>query len=205
MRAEFEVLMARHSYFFTGTFRNQSHDLDEVAECATRWLKRMRKRITDRCADREGFDGTTFRYLLLPERHKSGAWHYHALVHHSGNVAHSDFGTWTDGFFNVRPIAGSGLREARYITKYTTKDLLEEDGARPRIRASRNPTYGGPVVIRDLDLVQMIQLQRDTEGRNDTWMKNLKMLAREVKANRGPQTKKEILERLTYGMTPQTQ
>ena len=192
--------MARHTYFFTGTFRAQSHDLDEVAECATRWLKRMRKRVTDRCKDRDDWDGTTFRYLLLPERHKSGAWHYHALVHHSGNVAHRDFRTWTDGFYNVRPIVGSGLREARYITKYCTKDLLEEDSKRPRIRASRNPTYGGPVVIRDLDLVQMIQLQRDTEGLNDTWTKNLKMLMKEMRKEKESQTRETVLAKLLDGM-----
>lgn len=173
LRAEYETMFHPSSWFFTGTFREQWHELDRAAESVTLFLKRLRYYTTE--------EGINFRYLMLPERHKSGAWHYHGLIHHEGTVSYRDIGkAWQDGYWTAKVVQGTGLKAARYVTKYATKDLLSEDGnRRPRVRASRNPTYGGPMVIRDLETVREIMESREVEAINKTWDKNLKQLLRE--------------------------
>jgi hypothetical protein len=172
------------TWFFTGTFREQWNDIESAQHCVTDFLKRLRYY----CGKKEG----KLRYLMLPERHKSGAWHYHGLIHHEGKVAYRDIGkAWQDGFWTAKVVQGTGLKAARYVTKYATKDLLEEDDRkRCRVRASRNPTYGGPMVIRDLELVQEIMQERKVEAKDETWRKNLLMLIRETK---GPERRTRAL------------
>jgi len=117
------------------------------------------------------------------------------MFHHSGNVVWRDFKKWDEGYWVAKGVSGTGIKAAQYVTKYATKDLLEEDGTRrPRIRASRNPTYGGPMVIRDLDLVQEIMRKRDDERLDEVWTKNLKMILREKR--RKPDVQRAVLEKL---------
>lgn len=152
LRAEVETVKADRTWLFTGTFREQFHEREPVAEEITRYLKRLRHR-----AER-------VRYLACYERHRSGAFHCHMLLH-------TDIGTkwrdvtepWEAGFFKANLI--KSFRGASYVTKYVSKDLMETTtmGRRPRIRASRNPRYGDEVMCHEEAIVQQLQQRRIEE------------------------------------------
>lgn len=175
LRGEAEFLQAPATVFFTGTFAAQHHDIEPVRREVTLFLKRARKRCNKH--------GHTFRYLLVPERHKSGAWHYHGLFH-------VDYGfdldwiedAWTAGYSWPK---WADIKGADYVTKYVAKDLIEDQNEEvPRIRASRNPTYGGWVMCRDEEEVKKLLEERGEECLIETWTKNLKQYVKEEEYRR---------------------
>lgn len=93
-----------------------------ISEELTRWLKRVRKNS----------EGAPIRFCLVAEAHKSGAPHYHVLIHESDParpvrkaVLQS---AWTWGYTLFKLLVDE--RAALYVTKYLSKD------ARARVRAS---------------------------------------------------------------------
>jgi len=172
LRAELEVLQ-RPSYFFTGTFRDQYLDREPIAEEVTKYLKRLRHAVPS----------GTLRYLIVPERHKSGAWHVHGLVHVLGGLRYEALRKpWSAGHAWVVP---AKVESAGYVTKYVTKDLLDErtnnNLRRPRIRASRDPRYGASVMVHEAEL--LAAMQRKEVTLTDTWTTNLKALLQSVEMN----------------------
>lgn len=152
-------------------------------EC-TRFLKRLRRRY-DRLNDGNTEpDCRGVRYLLVFERHKSGMLHCHALIHVNGDLRYRDIkAAWNAGFMDAKLC---DLRSAGYVTKYATKDLTDAStGKVPRIRASRNPTYGGWVVNRNEEELQEMLAARPKEDINQVWEKNLKMILRNQKHRKG--------------------
>lgn len=146
LRAEVETVTSDRTWLFTGTFAAQHHEREPVAEEITKYLKRLRHR-TER-----------LRYLVAYERHRSGAFHCHMLLH-------TDVGAkwrhvtepWEAGFFKANLI--QNYRAASYVTKYVSKDMFEvqQTGRRPRIRASRNPRYGDQVMCHEEQIVQLLK------------------------------------------------
>lgn len=166
LRAESEVFTSAQSYLFTGTYRAQYLDLEPVSLSITLWLKRLRERLNER---------GSLRYLVATERHKSGAWHMHALLHDvngvAGDVRNLSGVAWRDGFSNCKTV---DVRGAGYVTKYVSKDL-EQSGTtafRPRIRASRNPMYGAIVMEHQEEIVRELQKRRVDLGQ--VWNVNLR-------------------------------
>jgi len=152
LRCEAEVLSAHGSFLFTGTFRDQYHDREPVAAEVTLWLKRLRARLEPR----------SLRYFVAFERHRSGAWHIHALLHDAVAAApalqHQSTLAWRAGFSNCKAV---NLRGAGYVCKYVGKELDEAGpGRRPRIRASRGPAYGWQVLERSDEIVAELQRRR---------------------------------------------
>lgn len=109
------------TYFLTITFDPQQVDsLDprEVMQKVRVWLNNMQKR-------------RGLSYLLIPECHKSGRIHCHALVndvfkltdsgkrYHGKTVYNVD--DWKYGFSTAIPIDGEAAQLAHYVTKYLTK------------------------------------------------------------------------------------
>jgi uncharacterized protein (UPF0216 family) len=194
-------MMHGATWFFTGTFANQTHEYVASKEEVQRFLKRLRVRAARK-------DKGRIRYLMLPELHKSGAIHYHGLIHHDGDITYRMVrDSWTAGFSYPSAVK-SAMGTARYVTKYCTKSLmgadLDETGRsrRPRILASRNPTYGGPVIIRDADMVKAIQ-QTKSKDITAIWQQNLKMAMVELeKAKAGPQTVQRRIMELRAGLLP---
>ena len=98
----------------------------------TKWLKRIRKE-----------SGAKLRYCLVVEAHKSGAPHWHILVHESHPndvVRHRTLSAqWSLGFSNFKLLDGS-RRAAWYVCKYLSKQAMA------RVRASqaygKNPLDG---------------------------------------------------------------
>lgn len=190
MRAQAETLLAERTWFFTGTFRAQYHDHEDTKEHVTLFLKRLR----ERCRGRH----SSLRYIVLPERHKSGAIHYHSLLHCNSTIGERTVrNCWTAGFSDAQI---SDIGSAGYVTKYATKDLTTGDGGpkRPRIRASRNPTYGGWVICRDREQVQQMLRDKPDEEMIEVWRKNLKMILRELMTTPDVSRRKALVEALNY-------
>lgn len=88
-----------------------------------------------------------FDYLLIPERHKNGALHFHGLIgaNYSGNMIESgkyynlmpiyNVTSFQSGFSDFTEIQDKG-KTATYVTKYITKEMPQIDGKK-RYWASR--------------------------------------------------------------------
>lgn len=183
MRGHVEILQSPATWFFTGTHRSQTHDYEEAKCEVQRFLKRLRKSEHKRTGER------TVRYLMLPELHKSGAIHWHGLIHHGGTVSYRMVrSAWSAGFSFPSAVRNPEAT-AHYVTKYATKDMLGAsiggDGRnkRPRILASRSPTYGDAAIIRDPDL--LVELAKSNkEHLHETWDKNLQQAIRQLEAGK---------------------
>ena len=75
------------------------------------------------------------RYLLVPERHKDGAWHMHGLLMglSEKDLSENEHGylDWLlyrrkFGFFSCSPVRDSSACAA-YVTKYVTKDMANQN------------------------------------------------------------------------------
>lgn len=100
--------------------------VQEIQPAFTKMLKRIRKN-----------SGATFKYIIVAEPHKSGAPHFHALMHEKSmdtplRWAHIH-DQWRLGFSHVKLVKDA--KTSYYVTKYISKSL------KARVRASIN--YGG--------------------------------------------------------------
>ena len=109
-----------------------------VSQELTRWMKRVRKN-----------SGAPLRYCLVAEAHKSGAPHYHVLIHECDpalpvrkEVLKS---AWTWGF--TKFVLVKDQRAALYVTKYLSKD------ARARVRASLQYGVGSEAKREELSTI----------------------------------------------------
>lgn len=108
-------------YYFTLTF-NPSYDrynLFEVYNAFKNKMRYMRQLVNHR-----------IDYLIVPEQHKDGAWHFHGFFtkdigdfFFTNNHGHLDITYLKDlGFVNVQVIKDK-VRISHYITKYIAKNL----------------------------------------------------------------------------------
>jgi hypothetical protein len=121
-------------WFITLTFDKNKIDRYNYEECSTRlrkWLNNMKTKYAP-----------TMKYLIVPEQHKDGAWHFHGLLSDTGNMVFNkafnkhtgeiletksglqiyNFGSYKMGFSTATPITDTA-KASSYITKYITKDL----------------------------------------------------------------------------------
>lgn len=120
----------------------------------TRWLKRVRKN-----------SGAPLRYFLVVEAHKSGAPHYHVIVHESDParpVRHAVLKkAWTWGFSRFNLLHDK--RAAAYATKYLAKSSLA------RVRASERYGTGGTTEPTKDPLTRMFEEQETTPKKNSSF------------------------------------
>lgn len=105
------------------------YDYDECAKHLSNWLKRHLP-----------------KYILVPEKHKDGAYHFHLLAdvpkvelrHYKGSVF--NLVKYKYGYSTAIKIRkNSEARIANYVRKYITKDLLDTVGkGRRRYWTSKN-------------------------------------------------------------------
>lgn len=128
-------------YFFTMTFNPEkvdSFNYEEVTKKLSNWLKNMRK-----CSD-------NLKYIVVPEKHKSGRWHFHGLFANCRELGFIDSGKRThkgQAIYNVGKYK-FGFSTAieldfdkaicTYLTKYITKDVCVQSKGKKRYWASRN-------------------------------------------------------------------
>jgi hypothetical protein len=110
-------------YFATFTIADKDvrYDYATAKNKLCKWFNNFKSR---QCAD--------LQYLCVPEQHKDGAWHFHALISGSlddyivpNHYGYLNLPAYKLGFTSIEPVRDNG-RVANYITKYITKDLLSE-------------------------------------------------------------------------------
>lgn len=119
MQSIYEIARSNSfDYFATFTFAEYRYDYDSCKTRLLQWLKNFQKRKE------------RIEWLCVPEQHKDGAWHFHAMIKgdmseylvagvHSGRYI---IPSYRFGINEVEPIRDSN-RCASYITKYITKEL----------------------------------------------------------------------------------
>ena len=128
-------------WFLTFTFSPDKVDRYDFSICSKKlsfWLNNMRKRSPD------------MKYLVVPEQHKDGAWHFHGLFSNVNDSEFVDSGKCTDkgqkifnvgkyklGFTEAIQLDGS-FAVVSYICKYITKKLCEQTKGKKRYWFSRN-------------------------------------------------------------------
>lgn len=128
-------------YFLTFTFnpdKVDSFDYSAVSKKLINWLKIVRRKCPDMV------------YLVVPEMHKSGRYHFHGLFANIDALTFFDSGKRTDrgqvvynlveynlGFSTAINVDGSSAIVS-YLTKYITKDLAESTFGKKRYWSSRN-------------------------------------------------------------------
>lgn len=142
-------------YFLTFTFSKDKVNRFDYEECSkklSQWLKDMKKRYCPNMC-----------YLIVPERHKDGAYHFHGLfsncegmdIRDSGkkvikksgqgkNIRYKRtneviylFGRYKLGWTTATVVKDS-QRAGRYILKYITKDLVSNVKGKKRYWVSKN-------------------------------------------------------------------
>lgn len=120
-------------FFFTGTFNPNWYDrfnLSALDKSLKQWFRDMRKKYS-----------SPFAFLLVPEQHKDGAWHFHGLLYgipscclspfdpavHPLHLCHSGYLNFSDfskkfGYCSLAPVRDP-VATAFYMTKYISKDL----------------------------------------------------------------------------------
>lgn len=113
------------THFVTWTLDASKIDRYDVDVIRPKILKTL-----DNLHQRHGME-----YIVVPERHRDGAVHFHGLVYGDGlryvDSGHVDAGghtiynmpQWRYGFSTAIQLYGDSMRVASYMTKYVTKDL----------------------------------------------------------------------------------
>ena len=118
------------SYFVTLTFNPQyvnSFSYDDSVQAMSNWLKNFKKR-----------HASDLKYIGVPEKHKSGRYHFHFLMSadigscllDSGRTderGHTIYnvGKYKLGWSTAIHIYENGTKLAGYLMKYISKDLLD--------------------------------------------------------------------------------
>lgn len=128
-------------WFVTLTFSPDKVDRFDYGECVkllSKWLNNCKRKVPK------------MMYLVVPEQHKSGAWHFHGLFSCCGSLGFQDsrkrdrkgrviynIGSYRLGFTTATRVTDLE-KVSKYICKYVTKDLCMVAFGRKRFWASRN-------------------------------------------------------------------
>ncbi|MBQ2936888.1 MAG: hypothetical protein IJD96_11700 [Lachnospiraceae bacterium] len=129
-------------YFITLTFNPEkvdSFNYSEVVNKLSKWLNNLKNRYSP-----------NLRYIVVPELHKSGRFHFHGLFADIGNMTLIDsgkrlndgtiiynIGNYNLGFTTATKIKDNA-RVSSYITKYISKDLCAVTANKKRYWCSKN-------------------------------------------------------------------
>ena len=115
------------------------YDYDDCRKKVRKWLDNLKQRVAP-----------DLYYLVVPEQHKDGAWHFHALFGGCGGLVFSDSGKCDksgnviynlDNFqygFSTATQVNDTSRVSGYICKYITKDMCSQVSGRQRYWVSKN-------------------------------------------------------------------
>lgn len=128
-------------WFVTLTFAPDKVNRYDYSDCTkklSKWLNNMKT------------DCPGFKYLVVPELHKDGAYHFHGLfagcdslgIVPSGHCDASGNEIYNIGRYKMGFTTATRIRindaATKYITKYTTKDLMDNTTGRKKYWSSRN-------------------------------------------------------------------
>lgn len=128
-------------WFVTLTFDPEKVDSFNFSEC-TKKLSKWLNNCKSVCSE--------MKYIVVPERHKSGRYHFHGLFascdalrfedsgkKEKGGKVIYNIGAYKLGFTTATQVE-STERVAKYVTKYITKDLCSVTFGKKRYWASKN-------------------------------------------------------------------
>lgn len=156
------VLCNNFSHFATFTFdpKNPKVNGEENRKDFQKMSSLLKKWLNTEQVNHFRRHGRKFRYLIVPERHKNGAWHFHALLEGYQNEIEGFYTRknkyitvaelkktkkdknrkfitrYTLGRSEIAPIKDK-TKMSSYIKKYITKELIQDKNAK-RYWASRN-------------------------------------------------------------------
>ena len=157
-------------YFLTGTFDRKVVNAYDYS-CFVQYILLFTQRLRDH----------NIQYLLVPEQHKDGAWHFHSLIKgilplvlayspHTGCPLLDSSGRqiyncplYKYGFTTVTQVTDS-IKSAGYICKYLTKAQDDVPKGKKRYWASRSlnrPTEDFIVVDNYSDFVETMKQKAD--------------------------------------------
>lgn len=122
------------NYFITLTYSSDKCDRYSFIECSKKvrqYMNNFRKEHLNDCPN--------FKYLIIPEKHKDGAYHFHGLIYleDSGTLVLAEhqpkkcnypvynWGRWKYGFSTVTKIDNIDATR-KYILKYVGKNIEED-------------------------------------------------------------------------------
>ena len=129
-------------WFVTLTFNPEkvdSFDYDKCVKKLSKWLQNCKRLCPD------------MKYLVVPEKHKSGRYHFHGLFadcdalqftdsgRKVGNDVIYNIGKYRLGFTTATRVKDNE-RVTKYICKYVTKELAESTPNKKRYWVSKNIT-----------------------------------------------------------------
>lgn len=158
-------------WFVTWTLDSNKnrYNYDECSAAVRTWLHNQKARYAP-----------DLTYLIVPEHHKDGAWHFHGLLSNCGDMVFSSSGmkdkkgnliynlqSYTLGFTTATRVKDTN-RVAKYIGKYITKDLSAFLFGRQSYFVSKNlekpKQYTGFVNIAEEDIYSYVQKLADSLG-----------------------------------------
>lgn len=116
-------------YFCTFTFNPKKYDrynFNNLKLVMTRWLNNQRR-----------LNSPNLKYIVIPEFHKDGAIHFHALLKNyngpvketgkrtKGNYKIFNLPSFRGGFTTASPIDENLDAISEYVSKYITKDMIK--------------------------------------------------------------------------------
>lgn len=127
-------------WFVTWTFSNKYVDRFSYDECSSKirkWLNNQTRASPQ------------LKYLVVPEKHKNGAWHFHGLVSNAIGMEIVDSGhkVGEDKIYNIKGFkygfttatkVKDVYRVSLYIGKYITKSLIDQTKGKQRYFVSKN-------------------------------------------------------------------
>ena len=153
------------NYFVTFTFNADKvnrYDFSVVSKKLSKWLNHIKSRS---CPD--------FGYIIVPEKHKDGAWHFHGLFKNCDNLNFIDSGlkdnqgrtiynisNYKFGFTTATKLSNID-KAVSYILKYISKDLFG-DSLKGKKRYWRSKNLEMPAVStaifegNKIDLMKML-------------------------------------------------
>ena len=156
------VLCNNFTHFATFTFdpSNSKVNGEENRKDFKKMSSLLKKWLNTEQVNHFRHHGHKFKYLIVPERHKNGAWHFHALLENYKNET-ANFYTRKNNYIIVSELKSRKKEKNRkfitrydlgrseiapikdktkmssYIKKYITKELIQDKNAK-RYWASRN-------------------------------------------------------------------
>ena len=156
-------------WFITLTFNPEkvnSFEYTEVSQVLSKWLNNLKSRYAP-----------DLKYIIVPELHKSGRYHFHGLIADTGNMIFEDSGHKTFGGETIYNLGNYKLgfttatkindvsRASSYITKYITKDLCATTANKKRYWCSRN--------LNEVDITDYCMTREEIETMLDSLSDNI--------------------------------
>lgn len=154
--------------FTVADFRKDRYDFSACSKAVRVWLNNQKERYAP-----------NLKYLCVPEQHKDGAWHFHALLCNCGNIPFVFSGkvdkkgqrifnldSYRLGFTTATRVSDYH-KVARYIGKYITKTLCSKTSGKQRYFVSKTinkPVTSIMLINRQEELYPILDMVADSFG-----------------------------------------